>query len=1245
MTQRYTFIVIASLTLSGCFKFGVQSVASTSGFQAAASSESLSDTKTLAVIEGTEAVTLSVADNNRLAGTSVVFPAGSLAVSTSIIIEQGADLADTSMKNDIALAADIQITQAGSGVIIRPSESVTLAKPLQLSLPLPTMGLRLAATQYAIYFRQFDPATNQLVSGIKLVDNVDVKLIYDTVSQRDRIQFSGYFGIFWVVALNREVQKSEIPPVVVASEAIVNKANTSVITSSGIVKEAEVASIQSQPELVWPTPSIRFLTDSRSVEVTIVSPSNFSVKDCKIDLFESVSDKNSLTFPAPVIASTLIKIEKPTAHSLSSRFRCIDSFGRVSLSPRSKLIDITQIASDTVGVNNPGALPPTSTLPAPTPTPTTPPMPAPAIPTGPAPDIIVVSNIITKIPYTISPSTIGATWWEWSVVSGNPSSVVFSNPGSASTSVYATVDGNYTLRLTAKSADGATSSREVALTWDTTPPIFGGLSNVMPRYELGGAWLFWRGAIDLHTSTNDIVYEICLQTTSGACASNFNVSIETAAGAWDRRIQALNPSYNYSFVVRARDLAGNVDSNVVEMGMLPLTSISKIYNGYYHTCAILSDKTVRCWGENSSGQLGDGSLIPKYRPVTVFGLTNVEELALGDSHSCARLTSGTVKCWGRNSSSALGNNSATDSSFPVDVSNISTATSIAAGTEHTCASLADKSVVCWGRNQFGQSSGSGSSQYQLPFAVASLTNVESVAAGDNFTCALLSSGQINCWGENSYGQLGDGSVLHRGSPVSVQTISNATKISLGRDSSCALLSTGSINCWGYNQVGQLGNNAPTQNPVTSPVAVSGISTGSSVAVGMAHACALLNDGTVKCWGHGSWGQLGNGVRANDASPQSVLNITSSSMISTRGTASCAVVSGEAKCWGSNETGQLGLGMSSATANPVGVSGLQGAATVTLGYDFGCASLLDGSVRCWGNGSSGQLGDGNSSSSVMPVPVSNLSSVQSLSATTSDACALKTNGEVYCWGSGAITPSLISGINASSISSANSHSCVVISGDKTVKCWGSNWAGQLGDGTTVDHATPELVSNLSNVKSVSTWQDGGCALIYDGSIRCWGSSNLGNGMTSSLVPVTVATISDATVISSGYAHSCAYSVAANHVYCWNQNYTPLIVIGTENTTAITIGIGHSCVLKSDKTVACWGSNSRGQLGSLGMNWSASAIPVPALSGVVSISSAGNGSATCAVTDKGQTLCFGDSDFGQFGEVLSGLTSPRSSVVAP
>jgi alpha-tubulin suppressor-like RCC1 family protein len=398
-------------------------------------------------------------------------------------------------------------------------------------------------------------------------------------------------------------------------------------------------------------------------------------------------------------------------------------------------------------------------------------------------------------------------------------------------------------------------------------------------------------------------------------------------------------------------------------------------------------------------------------------LPPVLELSSGQRHTCARLDDGTVKCWGRNAVGQLGlgdteargdNPGEMGANLPtVDLGPGRTALQVAAGGEHTCARLDDGSVKCWGQNGGGQLGlGDQLNRGDAPGEMgATLPTVDlgpgrtalHLAAGLTYTCARLDDGSVKCWGRNVSGQLGLGDTQARGDGLgemgaTLPTVSLgagllATQLVAGDAHTCLRLANASVKCWGLNNVGQLGLGDIVNRgagPSTMGPALPFIDLGSgrsalSLATGAFHVCALLDTGTVRCWGFNAQGELGLGDTQGrgDALGEMGANLPlvdlgpgrTALQVAAGGYQTCARFDdGTVKCWGRNLEGQLGLGD---TQNRGDAPGKMGAALppldlgpgrtakdLSVGFYFACARLDDGTVKCWGNNDFGELGLGD-----------------------------------------------------------------------------------------------------------------------------------------------------------------------------------------------------------------------------------------------------------------------------------------------
>ena len=428
--------------------------------------------------------------------------------------------------------------------------------------------------------------------------------------------------------------------------------------------------------------------------------------------------------------------------------------------------------------------------------------------------------------------------------------------------------------------------------------------------------------------------------------------------------------------------------------------LGKLLSSTSRSCAILDDDSLKCWGHNTYGEVGDGSTTNRNSPVAV-NLGNgrtAKNVVLGSNHTCAILDDDSLKCWGYNNGGAVGDGTTTNRNSPVAVNlgNGRTAKNVVLSSGHTCAILDDDSLKCWGHNNYGEVGiGAGSNDIctnvgnynysckKTPTAVnlGDGRTVKNVVLDFSHTCVILDDDSLKCWGDNNGGEVGDGSTTNRSSPVAVNLGDGRTakNVVLGSDHTCAILDDDSLKCWGDNNGGEVGDGSTTNR--SSPVAVNlgDGRTAKNVVLGSDHTCAILDNDSLKCWGANNGGILGIGSGNND---------------------NCVAGGVSYNCKRTPTAVDLG---DDRTAKNVILDG------------YSCAILDDDSLKCWGNRGHGELGYGDS-----PVLVD-----------------------------------LGTGRNAKTIRISNDHICAILD-DQSLKCWGNNGYGQLGDGTNTIRHTPTLV---------------------------------------------------------------------------------------------------------------------------------------------------------------------------------------------
>ena len=650
--------------------------------------------------------------------------------------------------------------------------------------------------------------------------------------------------------------------------------------------------------------------------------------------------------------------------------------------------------------------------------------------------------------------------------------------------------------------------------------------------------------------------------------------------------------------------AGNVcDATGSCATCVAVTGYRQVSAGNGYSCAIDASSGVVCWGLNDYGQLGDGTRASRPTPAPVTGLgSGVATVAAGASHACALTTGGAVRCWGHNMG-GLGDGTAVDRFTPVDVVGLASGVArIAAGDDVTCAITVAGALKCWGLNMFGQlGDGSAAPQRHVPGDVTGLTSgVVAVAVRGQSSFAVTSAGALKAWGNNTYGQLGDGGFAERRTPVDVTAVTGTfSSVAAGGFGGCGLTTTGAVRCWG----GLAG-------ALTGEV----VSGASAVAMSLDHACALTTTGGVKCWGGGGVGQLGVGATDFSTTAVDAAGLTSGVVgITAGGDHTCALTSnGGVRCWGSDADGQLGDGAVDDAGFPVEVAGAPtGLLGVAAGVERSFLITSSGAVKGWGNDREGQLGDGSVAARRGLVDVVGLSSgVVAVAPSLSVSCALGAAG----W----------------------------------VKCWGTNEAGEVGDGTTQPRPTPTDVVGLgSGVVALHCGSQAHCCAVTSiGEVKCWGRNTWGQvtsiAGTDVTTPVAVP-VTGATAVALGAEHSCAL-VAGGAVQCWGLNsYGQLGGVAVDGSserlpiqtpiasgaTAVASGGAHSCALVGGR-VLCWGANTVGQLGS-GWGYRPSPWEPVEVFGLSSISAiALGGDVSCALTAAGGVKCWGANARGQTGD---------------
>jgi alpha-tubulin suppressor-like RCC1 family protein len=578
-------------------------------------------------------------------------------------------------------------------------------------------------------------------------------------------------------------------------------------------------------------------------------------------------------------------------------------------------------------------------------------------------------------------------------------------------------------------------------------------------------------------------------------------------------------------VVLASTLAMFTVWQAVPPAALASSFANAISVGQTHACAIIGGKAY-CWGDNSSGQLGNGTQTSSTTPVAVsttgvLAGKTLTQISAGNAFTCALDTAGLAYCWGQNGNGQLGNNSTAPSLVPVAVS--------------TSGALAGKTLTEIFASNFG-----------------------------SHVCAIDNTGKAYCWGLNTNGQLGNNTIIQSLVPVAVFTGGvlagkTLTRISAGAAFSCALDNTGKAYCWGLDTSGQLGDGPPdTQSNVPVAVSTSGVLAGKTlteIETGSTFACALDSAGLAYCWGANNTGQLGNNSTTNSDVPVAVVSSgalagkTLTQITAGNGFACALDTAGKAYCWGDNSQGQLGINSTSPSTSLVPVAVFTGGALngvsltqISSGTGTTCAMDAASNVYCWGVNGNGQVGNGTSGGPVLaPVKVVGLPTLPGpptgVTAAPGDKSATISWTAPASLGSGTLTgytaTATLAGNPVGSCTTSGATSCV-ISG--------------LTNGTTytVTVITSTTVGNSVASSAVTVTPQGVLSITVPGSVVL-PSVAPGNTTSGQLGTVTVsddrgvgswtATVS-ATVFTSG-----THTIALAQVSYWSGPATATSGTGT------------------------------------------------------------------------------------------------------
>ena len=491
-------------------------------------------------------------------------------------------------------------------------------------------------------------------------------------------------------------------------------------------------------------------------------------------------------------------------------------------------------------------------------------------------------------------------------------------------------DNGARFRVKATNLEGSTTSNAATLTVTaavvapaiTTQPqnlsVSAGSSAAFSVVATGSALTYqWQRSNDAGVTFSNV---------AGATAASYSL---TAAAAGDD---------NARFRVVVSNSIGSVTSNPATLTVTTTapsaTRPIKLAAGGSHSVAILANGSMVAWGENSIGNLGDGTTTPRSGPVPVLVINDGLTVAASSHTLVVRSTDGSVWAWGNNDWGQVGdinnpcNGNCPLRATPARSGTLLNAVSVAAGSLHSLAARADGTVWAWGNNDHGQLGDGTTAQHSVPNQVPGLSGVVMVAAHGNFSLALKGDGTVWAWGSNNHGQLGDGTTAEQHVPVRVTGLAHAFWIAAGFEHAIAIDDGGAVQhpsqlhlgqpyVWGSNQFGQLGTGSTTD--LTMPQSIAGVLRDASG--GGAHTLLLYFDNVLFGAGRNAEGQIGDGTTADRSSPAFVSAVLCEAVSAGAGHSLCADATGQVWAWGQNTGGQVGDGTLVNRPTPVRVTGV------------------------------------------------------------------------------------------------------------------------------------------------------------------------------------------------------------------------------------------------------------------------------------------------------------------------------------
>jgi len=714
---------------------------------------------------------------------------------------------------------------------------------------------------------------------------------------------------------------------------------------------------------------------------------------------------------------------------------------------------------------------------------------------------------------------------------------------------------------------------------------------------------------------------------------------------------------HYAVVTAVNDSGESALSD--EIQTTPTISL-KLSVGESHVCSIMVDKSLWCWGNNTNGQMGDGSYSNKSSPTAVSVTNQWSDISVGLNHSCAIDIRKNLWCWG----------DVVDGPDFITVAEPSMIDpeilwqTVYTGWDSTCAisNNKNKNFSCWGGSLKLPNSKSFDEFNVIPHA-QSVTE-RYFDSSSSHSCLIDDKKKLWCWGTNKFGQLGrgfavdDSSINFDAEMISGEWINISVNRGASSDDnghSCGIKQDKSLWCWGANQVGQLG--LGDAQDIWLPQNVASDTRWKEVALGKNHSCGIQTDNSLWCWGSNGFGQLGIPSVDIISTPMRVNSDRNWRQVSASSRNTCAAkFDGSVWCTGFNQSGQLGLGFKSFQSDPEKI--LSDVRQISVSDNYLCATDNQNKLYCWGNNELFELGIEPRLPRQYPVPITEYRQFQKVVT----SCALTLENSIVCWDSKEETEGLLLVRNVIdepeqwlNISIHTNNLCAI-------KINNSLWCLEDFDYFYQDYDVRKNLSTPTSLKQIDTSQSWislstsssyGCAINNQKELFCWGDNNndgtasldgvLGNPEVSYTdIPVPVATDNRWKMVATGFWHVCAID-EENKLWCWGNNHgmqlgqsnernilSPLLMDKNENWLTVSVSSNViTCAIKVDHTLWCWGTRLpiTGQPNSNSFVTSATAVQITTDDDWLEV---GVGSGyICAIKINRDLYCWGENDHGQIG----------------